>query len=49
MKMLARVLKHEAGSTAMEYAFIASLISITAVAAMTAIGGTVRVRGPSTR
>jgi pilus assembly protein Flp/PilA len=39
MKTLNRFLKNEEGTTAIEYGLIAALISVAAIAAMTAVGG----------
>jgi pilus assembly protein Flp/PilA len=38
MRLLKRLVKDEAGATAIEYALVASLISITIIAGATAIG-----------
>jgi len=39
MKTMIRLLKNEEGATAIEYGLIAALISVAAIAAMTALGG----------
>jgi pilus assembly protein Flp/PilA len=39
MKTLIKLLKNEEGTTAIEYGLIAALISVAAIAAMTAVGG----------
>lgn len=39
MKTLARLFKNEEGATAIEYGLIAALISVAAIASMTALGG----------
>ena len=39
MRLLKQFLSNEAGATAIEYALVASLISITIIAGATAIGG----------
>ena len=41
-KFVTRFMQDESGATAIEYGLIASLISITIIAAANAIGGTVR-------
>lgn len=38
LTLLAKLLKNEDGATAIEYGLVAALISVAAVAAMTAIG-----------
>jgi len=38
MKTIIHILKDEGGSTAIEYALLASLISVAAIASMTALG-----------
>lgn len=38
-KILRKVKKHEGGATAIEYGLIAALISVAAIAAFTAMGG----------
>lgn len=38
MKTMIRLFKDESGATAIEYGLIASLISVAAIAAMTALG-----------
>jgi len=42
LKMLKRFFKDESGATAVEYGLIAALISVAAIAAMTAVGGALR-------
>ncbi len=39
MKTITRLFKDESGATAIEYGLIAALISVAAIAGMTAIGG----------
>ncbi len=39
MKSMIHFLKNEDGTTAIEYGLIAALISVAAIAAMTAVGG----------
>jgi pilus assembly protein Flp/PilA len=39
MKTILSFLKNEQGTTAIEYGLIAALISVAAIAAMTAVGG----------
>jgi pilus assembly protein Flp/PilA len=39
MKTMISFLKNEQGTTAIEYGLIAALISVAAIAAMTAVGG----------
>ena len=39
MKTITSFLKNEKGTTAIEYGLIAALISVAAIAAMTAVGG----------
>jgi pilus assembly protein Flp/PilA len=39
MKSVTNFLKNEEGTTAIEYGLIAALISVAAIAAMTAVGG----------
>jgi len=39
MKTMISFLKNEEGTTAIEYGLIAALISVAAIAAMTAVGG----------
>jgi pilus assembly protein Flp/PilA len=39
MKTLIRLFREEEGATAIEYGLIAALISVAAIAAMTALGG----------
>lgn len=39
MKTMIRLMKAEEGATAIEYGLIAALISVAAIAAMTALGG----------
>ena len=39
MKTVTSFLKNEEGTTAIEYGLIAALISVAAIAAMTAVGG----------
>jgi pilus assembly protein Flp/PilA len=43
MKTMIRLFKDEAGATAIEYGLIAALISVAAIAAMTALGGQLSV------
>ena len=40
MKTMIRFIRNEEGATAIEYGLIAALISVAAIAAMTALGGT---------
>lgn len=42
--MLIRLLKNSKGATAIEYALIASLISVVAISGMKAIGGSIKNR-----
>jgi pilus assembly protein Flp/PilA len=42
MKSLMNFLKNEQGTTAIEYGLIAALISVAAIAAMTAVGGSLQ-------
>ena len=39
VKFLMRLLRHEAGTTAIEYALVASLIAVSGIAAYNSIGG----------
>lgn len=39
MKTMIRLMKNEEGATAIEYGLIAALISVAAIAGMTALGG----------
>ena len=41
MNLLKKLLKNESGATAIEYALIAALISIAAIAAMKLVGGSI--------
>jgi len=42
MKTLVRLFKEEEGATAIEYGLIAALISVAAIAGMTAVGGSLQ-------
>lgn len=42
MKTLVRLFKEEEGATAIEYGLIAALIAVAAIAAMTAVGGSLK-------
>ena len=42
MKMLKTFLTDESGATAIEYGLIAALVSVAAIAAMTAMGGSLQ-------
>ena len=39
MKMITKLLREEAGATAIEYGLIAALIAVAAIAAMQGLGG----------
>ena len=41
MKFLNKLIRDEAGATAIEYGLIAALIAVAAITAMTAVGGEV--------
>jgi pilus assembly protein Flp/PilA len=40
--IIARIMKDESGATAIEYALIAALVSMAAITAYTAMGGSIR-------
>lgn len=41
MKLLKKLRRNEKGATAIEYGLIAALVSVAAIGAMTAVGGSV--------
>jgi pilus assembly protein Flp/PilA len=44
LSIFRRLMKSEKGATAIEYALIASLIAVAAIAAMTQVGGAISTR-----